>query len=416
MIMKIPKLQGKLFPEKIFFIKKFYLIYLMRLKKPISIKRNNFKYLDILKKDSNKNNFIKKIKDTNIVEDEFIKFSLFFQKLTNYLSGYPKIHKRKIELGINTYDINYKNILVQEKKNIYFIKNFRKSRKKHFFWFLEYTKNRYARKAQKINRNSCLFNPKVLMDMIIKESKRNLIRGFSKKALNFIFKLLKIKIKTIINEIIKVSINRGLFKNKLVNDWGTNNLIFKKIKTYKNLKLKFKFRNRIKHSIRKFKVKKKIFENSLKNENMDKNFLIQTANSNSEEKKNQPTEDILSRANKTLLTLLNEILIGRIDELRKATYCLCQYKPLEIKYFEKEEKSLPDIKKHQKPKQKSVYTYTKNRNEIQNGLIRSKWYISAIDCFLYLKKDPLFKNCEFPIALFIVLMEDFNVRFQRKFK
>ena len=413
--MTIKKLiqMNNLFPKKLFFIKKFCLIYLMRMQKPILLKKKNFNYLDVLKKDSSKKNFFKKIKKISLIENEFIKFSLFFQKLTSFLFDYPKIHTRKFEPISGMHNINHKSIFVPKKKPIYFIKNFRKSKNKNFLWFLEYTKNRYIRRVQKINRNSCLFNPKILLDMVIKESKKNSIKGFSKKALDFIFKILKIKIKTIILEIVKISMKKRLFKNQIIKDWGNNNLIFKKIKTYLDFKFNYKFRNRIKFSIRKFKVKKKILENVIKNENLNKNLLIQTTNYIDEEKKNQHTEDILSKANKTLLTLLSEILTGRIEELGKATYCLCQYKPSEIRYFEKEEKNFPDIKKNQKPIKKSVNTYTKNRYEIQKRFFKSKWYISANDCFSFLKKDPVFRNKEFPVALFIILMEDFNMRFQR---
>ena len=388
----------------------------MRLQKPISFKNNNFNYHEILNKDLKKNKFIKKIKKINLIENEFIIFSFFFQKLTSFLFVNPKIHMRKSEPFSDIHDINYKSNFAPKKKPIYFIKNFRKSKNRHFLWFLEYTKNRHIRRAQKFNRNSCLFNPKILLDLIMKESKKNSIRGLSKKALDLIFKILKIKIRTIILEIVKTSMKRGIVKNQIINDWGNNNLIFKKIKTYIDFKLKSNFKNRIKYSIRKFKVKKKILENAMKNENLNKNLLFQTTNYIDEEKKNQHTEDILSRANKTLLTLLSEILTGRIDELRKATYCLCQYKPSEIRYFEKEENNLPNIKKHQKPIKKSTTDYPKNRHEIQNRFFKSKRYISANDCFLFLKKDPVFRNQEFPIALFIILMEDFNMRFQRKLK
>ena len=81
----------------------------------------------------------------------------------------------------------------------------------------------------------------------MKESKKNSIRGFSKKALDLIFKILKIKIRTIILEIVKTSMKRGIVKNQIINDWGNNNLIFKKIKTYIDFKLKSNFKNRIKY-------------------------------------------------------------------------------------------------------------------------------------------------------------------------
>lgn len=103
--------------------------------------------------------------------------------------------------------------------------------------------------------------------MITEESKKNLTEGFSKKALDLIFKILKRKIKTIIIGIAETSIKRGLFKNKIIDDWGKNNIIYKKIKAFQDFKLKSKLENKIKCSIRKFKTKKKILGNNLKNQN-----------------------------------------------------------------------------------------------------------------------------------------------------
>ena len=305
---------------------------------------------------------------------------------------------------------------LEKKKTLYFIKNFKKSKDKHFFWFFEYDKNRYLRKVQKISRNYHLFNPKILLDMITEESKKNLTEGFSKKALDLIFKILKRKIKTIIIGIAETSIKRGLFKNKIIDDWGKNNIIYKKIKAFQDFKLKSKLENKIKCSIRKFKTKKKILGNNLKNQNSKAFFLAEPLVSIKEEKKTQQTEDILSRANKTLMTLLNEILTGRIEELKKATLCLCQYKPLEMRFFEEkvEKQNLSNIKKHQKPGKKKKKNFIKNYKQFQNHLFKTNWYISGIDCFLFLKKDPLFKNCELPLALLIILMMDFNIRFQNK--
>ena len=110
---------------------------------------------------------------------------------------------------------------------------------------------------QKISRNYHLFNPKILLDIITEESKKNSIKGFSKKALDFIFKILKRKIKTIIIGISETSMKRGLFKNKIIDDWGKNNIIYKKIKAFQDFKLKSKLENKIKCSVRKFKNKKK---------------------------------------------------------------------------------------------------------------------------------------------------------------
>lgn len=84
------------------------------------------------------------------------------------------------------------------------------------------------------------------------------------------------------------------------------------------------------------------------------------------------------------MTLLNEILTGRIEELKKATLCLCQYKPLEMRFFEEkvEKQNLSNIKKHQKPGKKKK-NFIKNYKQFQNHLFKTNWYISGIDCFYF---------------------------------
>jgi len=412
--------KSNLFSKKLIFIKKLCLIFLKRFKnkKKNLIYEKNIKQVNGLKMQFYKNNFIKEKKNCYL-NDEFTKFSFFFQKLIFFFSDYGTIQTRQIKSFLNIGGKIYKNIFARKKKPLYFIKNFKKSKDKHFFWFFEYDKNRYLRKIQKISRNYHLFNPKILLDMITEESKKNSIKGFSKKALDFIFKILKRKIKTIIIGIAETSMKRGLFKNKIIDDWGKNNIIYKKIKAFRDFQLKSKLENKIKFSIRKFKTKKKIFENTLKNQNSKNFFLTKTLVSIEEEKKTQQTEDILSRANKTLMTLLNEILTGRIEELKKATLCLCQYKPSEMRFFEEknEKQNLSNIKEHQNPaKKKKKKNFIKNYKQFQNHIFKTNWYISGIDCFLFLKKDPLFKNCELPVALLIILMMDFNIRFQNKTK
>jgi hypothetical protein len=408
-----------LFSKKLFFIKKLCLLFLKRFEneKKTLIYDKNIKKVNSLKSNFYKNNFIKD-KKTGFLACEFTKFSFFYQKLICFFSDYETIQTRQFKSFLSIEGKIYKNIFARKKKTLYFIKNFKKSKDKHFFWFFEYDKNRYLRKIQKISRNYYLFNPKILLDIIINELKKNSIKGFSKKALDFIFKILKRKIKTIISGIAETSIKRGLFKNKIIDDWGKNNIIYKKIKAFQDFKLKYKFENKIKCSVRKFKTKKKILMNSLKNQNSKNFFLAKTLISIEEEKKVQQTEDILSRANKTLMTLLNEILTERIEELKKATLCLCQYKPSEMKFLKKkvEKQNLSNIKGHQKPAKKRKKNFIENYKQFQNHLFKTNWYISGIDCFLFLKKDPLFKNCELPVALLIILMMDFNIRFQNKIK
>jgi hypothetical protein len=419
MTLTILPTRSNLFSKKLFFIRKLCLIFLRRFKneKKILIFEKNIKKVNDLKTNFHKNNFIKD-KKTGYLTCEFIKFSFLFQKLICFFSDYGTIQMRQFKSFLNIQGKIYKNVFARKKKSFYFIKNFKKLKDKHFFWFYEYDKNRYLGKVQKISRNYHLFNPKILLDIITEESKKNSIKGFSKKALDFIFKILKRKIKTIIIGISETSMKRGLFKNKIIDDWGKNNIIYKKIKAFQDFKLKSKLENKIKCSVRKFKNKKKIFGNTLKNQNSKFFFLTKPLVSIEEERKTQQTEDILSRTNKTLMTLLNEILTGRIEELKKATLCLCQYKPSEMRFFEKkvEKQNLSIIKRHQKPAKKKKKNFIENYKQYQNHLFKTNCYISGIDCFLFLKKEPLFKNCELPVALWIILMMDFNIRFQNKIK
>jgi hypothetical protein len=172
----------------------------------------------------------------------------------------------------------------------------------------------------------------------------------------------------------------------------------------------------LKKSIRKYKIKKrisnlskkyKIFDKDIKNDNL----II--------EKKVKENDDIILRANKTLMALLDEILKNRIEELKKATSSLDAYKPSKIK-------NLPQIKRKKKTnlqktclekkgkkkkKKEKMESYCKNLHKTSN-LVNSYSYLSGIDCFLFLKNNKIYNNLQLSTSLFLILISDFNSRFQ----
>jgi len=173
-----------------------------------------------------------------------------------------------------------------------------------------------------------LFNTQNLLNLVSRELYKKSIIGFSKKSLDFIIEILKKTTKNILNKLGNIAINRKLHGKKTIEEWGVNNIICKKIKTKNKFKFVDEFQIKLKKSIRKYKIKKrvsnlskkyKIYDKDIKNDNL----IIG--------KKVKENDDIILRANKTLMALLDEILKNRVEELKKATSCLGVYKPSEIK-------------------------------------------------------------------------------------
>ena len=117
--------------------------------------------------------------------------------------------------------------------------------------------------------------------------------------------------------------------------------------------MKFNFQQNIKNSIRKFKIKKEVLDELVKKARFQKQTMKTKVERDNKEEKNFESNELLARANKTLMTLLNEILQSRVEELRKATSCLCSYKPAEINQInEKIAKNKGSLSKKKKEKKK----------------------------------------------------------------
>ena len=202
---------------------------------------------------------------------------------------------------------------------------------------------------------------------------------------------------------------RQLTKKKFADEWGVNNIIEKKNKN--SNKLKFNFQQNIKNSIRKFKIKKEVLDELVKKARFQKQTMKSKVERDNKEEKNFESNELLARANKTLMTLLNEILQSRVEELRKATSCLCSYKPAEINQInEKIAKNKGSLSKRKKRKKKKKTNKIKNSTEIPSYLSRPYYYLSGIDCFLFLKKNKLHDYQNLSNAVLMILMSDFNSR------
>lgn len=395
--------------KKSIYIKKFFLIYLLKTSK------ENFSFLDHKKK--NFSNFhqkaiekkyeIIKHKQNTYFGKDFFKFYFFFQLLVGFFSetkkikGFslkflPKIQNKKLNKQFNY------------KKKKYFVKNFRKSKEKQYLWFHEARNNSFFRKPQKNQKAHYIFNTKILLNVISTELFKQSIIGFSKKSIEFIHGILKKRVQLILVELGEISNKRRMSTKKIFDNWGKNNLIKKKIKNHYKFHFEFKFKSKIKISIRKFKVKKKLFENfEKKNKN---NITIKDFNViKNDKKKLTETEDILFRANKTLMALLDEILRNRIEELQKATSCLCLYKPSENNFF------LPKKEDLEKKEKNKIISTNNKLITAQSKLLNSFWYLTGIDCFLFLKETVNFDNQHLCLSLLIILMSDFNLQFQFRY-
>ena len=398
-------------------LKKFCLFYLLKKEKKKISKCSHFthKLNDFFNKDSEKKKKIKSSVKAFCFIKDCSEFSLLFRKFLNFFSEKKKIQEKNLSLNEQIRE-NYKFFnFLGKKKNIYLNKNFRKTKERNFLWFFEIKKSRYFRRILKTGNNSSFLNPKVLLNLVSKELQKNSILGFSKKAIEFIFKTIDEFVKNIIIEMGKISFKRKLARKKVFNIWGNNNLIRKKIKTYKEIRLKIKFMSNLKTSVRKFKVKKKLMEisyrrNGYENKNVKDNDRLVDF------KKISEPEDVLLRANKTLMTLLTEILQARTEELKKATSCLCQYKPTEIKQLVKKEEEIlvAGTKLEFKKKSLKGTDLTKYFPRSSPSFFNSFGYLSGIDCFFFIKKNENLDNKGFLMALLTILMADFNLRIQNK--
>ena len=123
------------------YLKRFCMIYLLKFHKNINLNNiflNNFY--------PNKTSLNRKSELKYTLQD-FSKFFFFFRKIIDSLL------RRKIDFGtkliINFKKNKIKNCFLNKRKNILFIKNFRKNKEKNFTWFYEPKYNSFHRKFQK---------------------------------------------------------------------------------------------------------------------------------------------------------------------------------------------------------------------------------------------------------------------------
>jgi hypothetical protein len=393
------------FLEKSVYLRKFCLIYLIKLNQ----KNKNCQFC--LDKIFEKNYKVRHLSNINYIKEDFFKFSSFFQNLLNSFS------KIKSDRAILLPKIENEDFMDQlkQKKSKYLFKNFRNSKKKNSSWF-QFQKKIFLKETQ-MKKTYYLFNAQNLLNLVSRELYKKSIIGFSKKSLDFIIEILKKTTKNILNKLGNIAINRKLHGKKTIEEWGVNNIICKKIKTENKVKLGDEFQIKLKKSIRKYKIKKrisnlskkyKIFDKDIKNDNL----II--------EKKVKENDDIILRANKTLMTLLDEILKNRVEELKKETSCLGAYKPSEIKILPQiERKTKTNLQKtclgkkeRKKKKSEKRQTHCKNLHKTSN-FVNSYSYLSGIDCFLFLKNNKIYNDLQLCTSLFLILISDFNSRLQK---
>ena len=403
----------KTFSEKTVFIKKFFLIYLTKIKK----RRNGCIIFDnkvistIYLNRLNKMLYCKNLKISQNLINDFLAFFILFKNLLRFFS---RNVKQKRAISSSNFEAK-KNKLIKNslyrKKNVYLVKNYGQLKEGNFCWFYDQSKNRFFHQFQKSKKINNLFNMKNLLNLITKELAINSIIGFSKKAFQFILELLKKKMNNVILKIGTIANQRQSSTEKIFDVWGHNNIICKKNRIYNHFQSKFTFKVNLKNSIRKYKMKKKIIPTQPEKISDIENSGEKNRDSR-EIKKDYEIDDALFRANKTLMTLLNEILQNRVEELKKATLCLESYKPSEIKYFP--EKKEQKKQEYMSPK-KEIGKLDSELKEFRN-FTRSNLYLSGIDCFLFLKENENYENENLSMALLIILMSDFNLKFSKKMK
>ena len=116
---------GRNFLEKSLYLRKFCLIYLIKLNQ----KNKNCQFC--LDKIFEKNYKVRDLPNINYIKEDFFKFSSFFQNLINSFS------KIKSDRAILLPKIENEDFMDQlkQKKSKYLFKNFRKSKKKNSSWF-----------------------------------------------------------------------------------------------------------------------------------------------------------------------------------------------------------------------------------------------------------------------------------------
>ena len=290
--------------KKSIYIKKFFLIYLLKIREEkvsiIGLKKKFFS--------TSQKNFLKKDDEISIFQytkcfgEDFFKFYFIFQILVGFFSETKKFTEfnKKFLPKIKLKKFNNQS---RNKKYIYLVENFQKSKERQYLWFHETRKNSFFRKPQKNQKAYNIFNSKILLNVISAELSKQSIIGFSKKSIEFINELLTKTIQDILMELGEISNKRKTSKKKILDEWGKNNLIQKKIKNYPKFHFELKFKIKLMISIRKFKAKKKLFEN-LENKNKNNATIKNLVNTKNDEKKFTETDDILFRANTTLMTLL----------------------------------------------------------------------------------------------------------------
>jgi|AntRauMFilla1563_2_1112583.scaffolds.fasta_scaffold00787_10 hypothetical protein len=405
---------NQMYYKKILFFKKFYLVYLLKMyggRKPkILNNRLTLNYFFKLK------SAIFQRKDSLIsnttLKENLSKFYFFFQYLIiTFLKN--QRFKKANDNYLSIFKLkNLTSKHIYTKPRLYVIKNFRKIKEKVSTWFYKKYKKSFFLKHQRNKKIYSLFNMRTVLEIISKELSNAKIIGFSKKSMEFILKNLKKNVENMIIEMSKLSIKRKKTR-RITIDWGINNLIHKKLKN-NLIRSRYNFQNNIKKIIRKYKNIKKTIEPLLKKENNDISLVKGNVNVNANEDNLFDTENVVFKANKTLMTLLNEILQIRVEELKKATSCLCLYKPSEIKHMlknEEEKKELAYEKKGIKEELIEPIPLVK----VQSIVSKSTLYLSGIDCFLFLKENTIIQNQTLSMSLLSILISDFNFRFGKNF-
>jgi len=403
---------NQMYCKKILFFKKFYLVYILKM--------YGGKELKILKNCSMPNYFFK-LKSTifqrknsfisnTTLKENLSKFYFFFQYLIITLLKNQRF-KRANDNYLSIFKLkNLTSRHIFTKPRLYIIKNFRKIKEKVSTWFYKKYKKSFFLKHQKNKKIHSLFNMKTVLEIISKELSNAKIIGFSKKSIEFILKNLKKNVENMIIEISKLSIKRKKTR-RITIDWGINNLIHKKLKN-NLIRSRYNFQNNIKKIIRKYKNVKKTIEPFLKKENND--ISLVKGNVNANEENLFETENVVFKANKTLMMLLNEILQIRVEELKKATSCLCLYKPSEIKHMPKNEEEKKELA-YEKKGIKEELIEPIPLVKVQSIVSKSTLYLSGIDCFLFLKENTIIQNQTLSMSLLSILISDFNFRFGKNF-
>lgn len=396
--------RNKFFNQRSVLIKKFFLVYLRKIKENKIKKYTDSNIcIDFFKKKCNKIKPCKEQKINEHLRKNFLEFILILKNMLNSFSRNTQSSKNLNKRSLENFSYG--------KNNTYSIRNYWEAKERNFFWFYDQKKNQINQKLQEYGKFNDLFNVKNLFRMVSRELRKKDIIGFSKKSSICILEFLKKTVENIIFKTGTIASKRQHIRQKIFQEWGINNIIRKKNSKYAYSESNVEFMRKLKKAIRKYKVNTKTKSNPFKKIGNIETIREKDSNIKELVNKNAETEEILNRANKTLMTLLKEILQSRVEELRKATLCLEAYVPSEIKYiFEKKEPNKENLMMPLKQKTKK----NQNDSNVSIDFLKSRFYLSGIDCFLFLKENENYDHKNLSMALLIVLMSDFNLKFQRK--